>query len=518
MLHSTAAHLYVVAAITVFWPSLVAAADQPQWGQPHTRNMVSDEKGLPETFDAGRRNGQGGIDLKPDGGVRWVARLGAQSYGSPVVAGGRVYVGTNNESPRDDRLQGDRGVLMCFDEKTGDFLWQLCLPKYTKVKWSDWHYVGITSTPVAEGDRLYLVSNRGEVMCLDARGMANGNDGPFKEEGRLLADEGKPPIEPGTKDADILWLYDMPGTLGVEPHNASNCSILIDGDLLYVCTSNGADWTHTKMINPAAPTTIVLDKKTGRLLARDDFGIGPDIFHGQWSSPAMGVVGSKKHLYQGAGNGFLYAFEALDPKQIGEKPATLKNVWRFNGHPLAQTQDNVPIEHIHDSHSFEITANPVFYKDRVYVAVTQEVYHKMMEGWFCCIDATKTGDITRGGLVWSFKQTQGSVSTVAIADGLVYYAEFTGKLHCLDAETGRCYWTHDTGKPVWGSPLVADGKIYFGTAASGAALWVLSAGKELKVIGRVPVSDAICCTPTAANGTLFVATNKHLYAVEGKKR
>jgi outer membrane protein assembly factor BamB len=141
----------------------------------------------------------------------------------------------------------------------------------------------------------------------------------------------------------------------------------------------------------------------------------------------------------------------------------------------------------------------------------------MMEGWFCCIDATKTGDITRGGLVWSFKQTQGSVSTVAIADGLVYYAEFTGKLHCLDAETGKCYWTHDTGKPIWGSPLVADGKVYFGTAASGAALWVLSAGKELKVIGRVPVSDAICCTPTAANGTLFVITNKHLYAVERKK-
>jgi hypothetical protein len=47
---------------------------------------------------------------------------------------------------------------------------------------------------------------------------------------------------------------------------------------------------------------------------------------------------------------------------------------------------------------------------------------------------------------------------------------------------------------------------------------VLAAGKELKVLGRVPIADGIFCTPTPANGSLFVATNKHLYAVEGKKK
>ena len=31
----------------------VAADDQPQWGQRYSRNMVSDEKGLAETFDPG---------------------------------------------------------------------------------------------------------------------------------------------------------------------------------------------------------------------------------------------------------------------------------------------------------------------------------------------------------------------------------------------------------------------------------------------------------------------------------
>src|SRR5579863_4426542 len=78
------------------------AADQPQWGQRFSRNMVSDEKKLPDSFE---RN------------VKWSAELGTQSYGTPIVADGKVLIGTNNERPRDPRHRGDRGVLMCFDEK-----------------------------------------------------------------------------------------------------------------------------------------------------------------------------------------------------------------------------------------------------------------------------------------------------------------------------------------------------------------------------------------------------------------
>ena len=80
---------------------------------------------------------------------------------------GKVLVGTNNESPRDPKQKGDRGVLMCFDEKTGDFLWQLIVPKLGAGKVSDWEYVGLCSSPVVEGNRMWLVTNRGELACLD---------------------------------------------------------------------------------------------------------------------------------------------------------------------------------------------------------------------------------------------------------------------------------------------------------------------------------------------------------------
>jgi outer membrane protein assembly factor BamB len=502
----------VVAALTL--AAAGRAADQPQWGQRHSRNMVSDEKGLSETFDAGTRTPSGEIELPPGSHVRWVARLGNASYGTPVVAGGRVFVGTNNEAPRDPRLPGDRGVLMCFDEQSGRFLWQLCLPKESKIKWSDWYYIGITSPPTVEGDRAYLVSNRGEALCLDVRGWAAGSRGPFADQGRLMAGEGQPPLTPGAKDADILWLLDMPARLNVTPHNGSNGSVLIDGELLYVSTSQGVDWTHHSVAHPEAPSLVVLDKRTGAVVARDDFGIGPDITHGSWSSPALGQVGPRKLVFYGGGNGWLYACQALEGPPPDGPPLRLVNVWRFNGNPVAQSGPAPPPDHQHDSTSYEVTAMPVFHNRRVYAYFTQEAFHGMKRGFLACIDATKTGDVTRSGLLWSYDKIGSGPSTVAVADGLVYAADYAGKLHCLDADTGQCCWEFEAGVHLWGSPLVADGKVYL-SAGDKQALWVLTAGRQLKVRNSIHLRDHMYASPTAANGVLFVATNKHLYAVAG---
>src|SRR5947199_2501569 len=165
--------------------------------------MFSPVKGVPELFDPGKlRTGTEEIDLKTTKNVKWVAKLGSQSYGNVTVAGGKVFVGTNNDTPRDPKHQGDRGIVMVFDEKTGQFLWQLVVPKLASGKVNDWENMGICSSPTVEGNRVYLVTSRCEVLCLDADGLANGNDGPFKEEGQYIVGPGKQPVEPGPKDAD----------------------------------------------------------------------------------------------------------------------------------------------------------------------------------------------------------------------------------------------------------------------------------------------------------------------------
>ncbi len=497
----------------------VWAADRPQWGERSSRNMVSPETGLPDWLDPGQVDpATGNIDPKTTKNVKWTARLGKQTHGTPVVAEGKVFVGTNNEVPRDPRNREDSGVLMCFDEKTGEFLWQLLVPKLSDAdhKYGDWCFIGLCASPVIENGKAYVVTNRSEVLCLDVQGMANGNDGPYLDEGRHMMPAGQTPVQPGPRDADILWAYNMFAELGVRPHNATNCSLLLHGDLLYVCTSNGVEWEHLRVTNPAAPTLIVLHKKTGKLVAKDDFRIGPDITHGQWCSPSLGKVHGRDMVFLGCGNGHVYGVEALDAAAPPGKPLALKTVWKFNGQPEAQTQDRVVFDHQHDSRSFEVTGMCVFHGGRLYVPLTQEPFHNMKLGWLVSLDATKTGDVTRTGIRWSFKMGS-TAATPAIADGLVYLHDFWGKLHCFDAETGQVYWTFDIGPHSPASPLAADGKLYVGTGGR-PTLWVFALGKEPKVLSQIRMHDKILSSPAAANGVLYVATWKHLYAIAGKEK
>src|SRR5215468_6985513 len=186
------------------------AADWPEWGGRLQRNMYSPEKGLPDNFGKiDYKSGTEEIESKGVKNLKWAVKIGSQSYGNVTVAAGRVFIGTNNENPRDPRHQGDRSILMCFDEKTGEFLWQLVVPKLASGKVNDWENLGLLSSPTVEGNRVYLVSSRCEVICLDVNGQANGNDGPFQDEAQYVVGPGKPKAKIGPKDADIIWKYDM---------------------------------------------------------------------------------------------------------------------------------------------------------------------------------------------------------------------------------------------------------------------------------------------------------------------
>jgi len=507
------------------------AADWPQWGGRDGRNMVSDEKGLPESFVPGEKKpDNSGIDLKTTKNVRWVARLGSQTFGNPTVAGGRVFVATNDFAIGDPKYRSTRGGLVkCLEESTGKLLWQLVIPKLETNK-PEFNFdnldLGVCSSPTVERDRVYLVTNRCEVICLDAKGMANGNDGPFREEGQYTVGPGKPPVVPGPKDGDVIWRYDMIGQLAVWPQDASNCSVLIHGDLLYVNTSNGVDRSHDRLPNPLAPSLIVLDKRTGRLVAKDEEKIGRRTFHGHWSNPSLGVVNGKALVFFGGGDGVCYAFETLDKVPSG---VPLEKVWSFDCNPPHyRCKDGKPIPyrdgdvHRHRGNAndgkyvgpSEIIATPVFYNNRVYVATGQDPSHGRGRGMLSCIDATRTGDVTKTGEVWRYDKIDRSLSTVSIADGLLYIADVAGQLHCLDAETGRCHWVHQTKAEIWDSTLVADGKVYLGTQKS---FWVLKAGKEKKVLHEIHLGAPVHSTPIAANGVLYVASHRYLWAVAEAK-
>lgn len=513
--------LVAIGPWTIGW-----AADWPQWGGSAARNMFAEGEHVPAEFAPGDKRPDGsGIDLATTRNVRWIARLGSENYSTPTIADGRVFVGTNDFGLEDSRYPvTEGGLLLCLDEATGKLLWRLVSPKLqSSHKSSDFDEMdlGLCGSVTVDGDRAYLVTNRCDVLCLDVHGMANGNDGAFRDEGQYSVGPGKPAAQPGPLDADIVWQYNMLDELMLWPHDASNCSPLVYGDFVYVCTANGVD--GEKCPFPLAPSLIVLDKRTGKLVAFDGEKIGTRMFHGQWSSPSAGVVNGRPLIFFGAGDGVCYAFDALT--KPGPKAAPLKKVWWFQCNtPEHLVRDGKPIDYWagdkrkkrgnNDDGKYvgpnEIIATPVFHNNRVYVATGQDPVHGRARATLTAIDATKTGNLNDAGCIWRYNDIDRSMSTVSIADGLVYLADRPGMIHCLEERTGKVVWTHDLRVDIWGSTLLADGKLF---VPSRKALHVLAAGRQKKVLKQVRLGTPMWAAPVAANNTLYIASQKYLWAV-----
>ena len=105
-----------------------------------------------------------------------------------------------------------------------------------------------------------------------------------------------------------------------------------------------------------------------------------------------------------------------------------------------------------------------------------------------------------------------ALAPASIFDGIVFIADCRGFVHCIDAETGKAFWIHDTEGEIWASTLIADGKVYIGTRKK--LLWILAAEKEKKVIAKIKLDTPTASTPVAANSTLYITTMHKLYAIK----
>lgn len=481
--------------------------DWPQWGRDHTRNMVSPETGLPKEFNAGRFVGNTEeIDMAATENVKWIAKLGSQTYGNPTVANGRVYVGTNNDSPRDPRFKGDRSVVYCLDEKTGDLIWQWNIPKLGTGKVSDWEFLGICSSPAVEGDRVYLATNRCEVACLDVNGMADGNDGPYQDEGLYMAWPETTPMEVAETDADVIWITNMIDELGVFPHNITSCSVLVTEDKIWTSTSNGVDYGHVETPAPNAPSLISLDKKTGEVLGEEASGLSRRIFHSNWSSPAYLMTEERNLVVFGGPDGVLYTFET-EAVEDEDGFKILQLAWQFDCNPPHyRVKDGKELKYATPKGPSEVLATPVVYDGHIYAVIGQDPEHGEGIGNMVCLDP-------QGKQVWNYDKIRRSMSTLSIVDDMVFAADYSGFLYCIDAKTGEEYWVHDTSAHIWGSTLVVDGRVYVGT--EDGFLVSLPATKEYSEDNLIEIDmmTPIYSSPIAANGTLLIATFTHLYAV-----
>jgi outer membrane protein assembly factor BamB len=617
---------------------VVVAGDWAQWGGNSLRNNVPIGKGIPIEWEVGnfdRKTGE--WDSSSALNIKWAARVGSQTYGNPVVSGGRVFVGTNNSAGYLKRYgpRVDLGCLICFDEATGEFLWQHSSEKLPTGRVHDWPLQGICCAPLVEGNRLWFVSSRGEVVCLDSEGYYDGeDDGDLKKGMARLFDirQGADPktdtvapaiaelkngaltdtlkeafakagmelpaevtvlqissseaadegwqvsakigeserqivikqigpklsafkvVTPDDKnEADEIWKYDMMGSLKVSQHNMCACSVTAFGDILFVNTSNGLDESHINLPQPAAPSFVAMNKNTGEVYWTDK-SPGANILHGQWSSPAVGILDGVPQAIFAGGDGWVYSFRA-----DAGKDGNPELLWKFDANPKASvwklggrgTRNN-------------IIATPVIHEGRVYVAVGQDPEHGEGEGHLWCLDPTKRGDVSvelavdvktgeviphqrlqavieedgqaardneNSAVIWHYsnfdqddngeidfeEQMHRSCGTVAIKNNLLYISDFSGLFHCLDAKTGAVHWTYDMLAAAWGSPLIVEDHVYIGDEDGDVSVFNLSSEKH-DPIAEINMGNSVYSTPIVANDVLYIANKTHVFAISAAKK
>jgi outer membrane protein assembly factor BamB len=465
--------------------------------------------------------------------IKWVAELGSRTESSPVIADGKVFIGTNNARPRspaDVDKRGvplDLGVLMCFREADGAFLWQAVHPRLPSGLVNDWPRSGI-ATPTVDGRRLYYVSNRCELICAE------------------------------TDTGRALWRLDMIKELGVFPHNKSVCAPLVVGDLVFVVTSNGVDEGHIDIPAPKAPSFLAVQKNTGKVVwqnnaptakvlqikasSRDELHAamldlrnhGEVVMHGQWSNPTYAKAGGQEQVIFPGGDGWLRAFD----------PPTGRLLWKFDANPK-----NAKYALGLRGTRSDFMGTPVVADGRLYFSVGQDPEYDDGVGHLWCVDLAlavakgarnadhdvsaqqnnfdpKAAVNQNAAFAWHFggevPLTQQaaigrrlyfarSLSTCTVADGLVYAADLGGFFHCLDAKTGQHYWTHDLLAACWSSPFCADGKVYVGS--DDGTVFVFAHDKEMRLLAQNDMDARVRAIPVAANGVLYVATESRLFAI-----
>ncbi len=327
--------------------------------------------------------------------------------------------------------------------------------------------------------------------------------------------------------------------LGVFPHNMTASSPVTVGDLMYIETGNGVDDTHKHVVAPNAPGLVCVNKNSGAVVWTNN-SPGPNVLHGQWSSLAVAEVNGKAIVIAPMGDAWVRAFDA----QTGNL------VWKFD----ANTKDSIYPQGGRN----EIIATPCIIDNKwMYIATGQDPEHSTGYANFWCVDVTKTGDISaeidnpafkapvpgqelvapagkavskgvpnpNTGVRWLFgpgkngdkegDRMHRSMCTATVYNGLVYIPDFSGFVHCLDANTGKQYWSQDLESEIWGSCLACDGKIYVGDKDGDVT--ILAADKTNKVIATHNMGASVFGSPVYANGTLYILSMQRLFAISDKK-
>ena len=492
------------------------------------RNNVPEASGIPVDWDVGsfdRKTGEWNHDGSEN--VKWVARVGSQTYGNPVVADGQVYVGTNNGAGYLNRYPAviDLGCLIAFAEDDGRFLWQHSSEKLPTGRVHDWPLQGICCAPLVEGERLWFVTSRGEVVCADTQGFYDDEDDGPVQGGLARLFKEPPTLDSGLSEGTLANpLESLMASRGVDMSGRVRVK---DGEEegRYEVTLRSREGSTSYQVS-VADGRILVDTAEGQTLIDEPLALTSGLAEGTMS-PALSA------LLEARG----FAVAGVD----GVKEKTPNRNWQLQANVEGQSRElTIRMEGPNLSAYKAVTVDDKQEADTIWVydmmAELGVSQHNM-----CSCSVTALGDIL-------FVNTSNGVDESHINIPNTKAASFIA----MDKNTGELLWSDASpGENIlhgqWSSPSVVevegemqaifaggDGWVYSFAADGGAdgkptLLWKFDANPKTSewILGGRGTRNNIIGTPVLYKGNLYIAVGQdpehgegigHLWCLDPTKR
>ncbi len=410
--------------------------DWPQWQGPD-RNAISKERGLLQEWPA-----QG-----PP--IVWKIKGIGSGMGGVAISNGRLY--TTGDS-------GDASWVFALKESTGELLWKAKIGQGGEIGFSV-KPSGPRSTPTIDGDRLYILSQFGELVCYTTAGKEVWRKDFVKDFGGIVP----------------TWGYAE--------------SVLIDGNRL-ICT-------------PGAPDAalIALDKMTGRTIWKSDVPIRAATGSSRGGRPNRGPESGANYAsiiaidFEGVRQYVQFTAKTL----AGFSAATGKALWQYD--PVAA--------HI-------TCSTPIYQEGLVFGS-------SAYDGGGGAVRLSKEADgRIKATEVYFTNHMRNHHGGMIVADGALYGAaggNEGGFLVCLDFKTGQVLWRERQAPK--GSLAMADGRLYL-RAESGTMILIEPNREKYLERGRFEQPERsreqAWPHPVIANGKLYLRDQDLLLCYDVRKK
>lgn len=434
------------------------------------------------------------VEIGPDKNVKWkVAVPGGVS--SPIVAGdkiaitafedGKLYTIAYNRADGTEAWRADAGAKQ--------------IEPYHKSEGSP-----AASTPATDGERIVSYFGSCGLICYD-----------------LLGKE--------------LWKFEMPVVAlpgdfgsGVSPILADGLVILMrdqmkDSTIYALDAVTGKIRWEKKRLSPASYSTpVIWDTPAGKQVVTAGHArmVGYDLKTGEekWSVLGMPsaccsspVTADGLVLFAGSSGG---GHDDREP-QMPTFDSLLKDLDKDRDGALSRAEGEKAFEGFFDNQDMN--------KDG---KLTRDEWDALMKffsegknGAFA-LKAGGAGDVTKSHVLWTKKRGLPFVPSAIAYRGQLVMVKDSGFVTAYDVKTGKEVYVQERAAAddrYYASPVAANGHIYF-TSLDGAVT-VLKAGTEKPVVvARNPkLKERTAATPAIADNTLYIRTEKHLYAFAEKK-